>query len=169
MMGVVRNIVLMGVSGCGKSLVGEALAPKLGLKFIEGDEFHTPENRKKMRDGIPLNDEDRLGWLTKLGDLAGTSEHPLIISCSALKRSYRELLCSKGCDLIFVHLHAQREVIKSRIEARKGHFFDPGLLTSQFDTLEPLEPDEQGFQVNVANPEHLVLAEIISRLDDWNL
>ena len=169
MMDPVRKIVLMGVSGCGKSLVGQALALKLGVKFIEGDEFHTSENRKKMGAGIPLNDEDRLGWLTKLGDLASNDEEPLIISCSALKRSYRELLGSKGADLIFIHLHARREVIESRIESRKGHFFDPGLLSSQFDTLEPLQPDEQGFQVNVANSEHLVLAEIISRLDDWKL
>ena len=96
MMDPVRKIVLMGVSGCGKSLVGQALALKLGVKFIEGDEFHTSENRKKMGAGIPLNDEDRLGWLTKLGDLASNDEEPLIISCSALKRSYRELLGSKG-------------------------------------------------------------------------
>ena len=168
-MAEVRIIILMGVSGCGKTLVGEALALKLGLKFIEGDEFHTPENRKKMGAGIPLNDEDRLGWLTKLGDLASTSEHPLIISCSALKKSYRDLLGAKGGNLIFVHLHAPREIIEHRIKARKGHFFDPGLLASQFETLEPLEPEEQGFQVNVANPEHLVLAEIISRLDDWKI
>jgi len=159
----------MGVSGCGKSHVGEALASKLGLKFIEGDEFHPSENRKKMAIGIPLNDEDRLGWLTKLRDLASTSEQQLIISCSALKRSYRDLLGAKGGNLMFVHLHAPREIIEKRIKARKGHFFDPGLLTSQFETLEPLEPDEQGFQVNVANPEHLVLAEIISRLDDWKI
>ena len=166
-MAEVRIIILMGVSGCGKTLVGEALALKLGLKFIEGDEFHTPENRKKMGAGIPLNDEDRFGWLTKLGDLASSSEHPLIISCSALKKNYRELLGSKGVNLLFVHLHAPWEVIERRLKERKGHFFDPGLLTSQFDTLEPLEPDEHGFQVNVSNPEHLVLAEIISRLDDW--
>lgn len=169
MMDPVRKIVLMGVSGCGKSLVGQSLALKLGVKFIEGDEFHTSENKKKMGAGIPLNDEDRLGWLTKLGDLASNDEEPLIISCSALKRSYRDLLGSKGADLIFIHLHARREVIESRIEARKEHFFDPGLLGSQFDTLECLQPDEQGFQVNVANSEHLVLAEIISRLDDWKL
>ena len=169
MKGPVRTVVLMGVSGCGKSLVGQALALKLGVKFIEGDEFHTPENKKKMGAGIALNDGDRWGWLRKLGDLASNNEEPLIISCSALKRSYRELLGSKGADLIFVHLHAHREVIESRIEARKGHFFNPGLLASQFDTLEPLEPDEQGFEVNVANSEHLVLAEIISRLDDWEL
>ena len=169
MEGKVRIIVLMGVSGCGKSLVGEALGAKLDLKFIEGDEFHSSENRKKMGSGIPLNDEDRLGWLTKLGDLANNSEYPLIISCSALKKSYRDILDSHGAQCLFVHLHAPREVIEGRIKARKGHFFDPGLLTSQFETLEPLESEEQGFQVNVVNPEHLVLAEIISRLDDWKI
>jgi carbohydrate kinase (thermoresistant glucokinase family) len=120
-----------------------------------------------MGSGIPLNDEDRMGWLSKLRDLASTSEHPLIISCSALKKNYREFLGSKGGTPLFVHLHAPREVIERRLKDRKGHFFDPGLLTSQFETLEPLESGEQGFQVNVANPEHLVLAEIICRLDDW--
>ena len=162
-----RSIVLMGVSGCGKSFIGEALAREFDVDFVEGDEFHTSENKKKMGSGIPLNDEDRIGWLKILGDLANNSEHPLIISCSALKKSYRELLGSKGTDLFFVHLHAPREVIERRIKSRKGHFFDPGLLTSQLDTLEPLEPGEQGFQVNVVNPGQLVLAEIISRLDDW--
>ena len=165
-MAAVRIIILMGVSGCGKSLLGETLGTKLGLKFIEGDEFHTSVNRKKMGSGIPLNDQDRLSWLTKLGDLASTSTHSLIMSCSALKKSYRHLLGAKGANLIFVHLHAHREVIEQRIKSRKGHFFDPGLLTSQFETLEPLDSEEQGFQVNVANPLHLILAEIISRLDD---
>ena len=167
MEGDIRSIVLMGVSGCGKSLVGEALSRELAVEFVEGDEFHTSENKTKMGSGIPLNDEDRMGWLSKLGDLASTSEHPLIISCSALKKIYRDLLGSKGGNLLFVHLHAPREVIERRLKERKGHFFDPALLTSQFETLEPLESGEQGFQVNVANPEHLVLAEIICRLDDW--
>ena len=167
MEGDIRSIVLMGVSGCGKSLVGEALARELDVEFVEGDEFHTSENKKKMGSGIPLNDEDRMGWLSKLRDLTSTSEHPLIISCSALKKNYREFLGSKGGTPLFVHLHAPREVIERRLKDRKGHFFDPGLLTSQFETLEPLESGEQGFQVNVANPQHLVLAEIISRLDDW--
>ena len=165
----IHSIILMGVSGCGKSFFGEALAEKLDLKFIEGDDFHSSENRKKMGSGIPLNDEDRLGWLTKLGALSNNSEQKLIISCSALKKAYRDILDSKEAQCLFVHLHASREVIERRIKARKGHFFDPGLLTSQFETLEPLVTEEQGFQVNVANPEHLVLAEIISRLDDWKL
>ena len=168
-MGAVRNIVLMGVSGCGKSVVGESLALKLGLRFIEGDQFHSPENKNKMESGIPLNDVDRMGWLNQLGKLASKSDEPLIISCSALKKRYREILCSGGANCLFVHLHAPQDIIEPRIKARKGHFFDPRLLKSQFDTLEPLQTDEPGFEVNVSNSEHLILAEIISRLDDSKL
>ena len=163
----VRSLAIMGVSGCGKSFIGEALARELNMEFVEGDEFHTSENKEKMGAGIPLDDKDRMGWLEKLAELASKSKQPLIISCSALKRSYRELLGSKGADLIFVHLHGPKEVIEPRIKERTGHFFDPGLLTSQYETLEVLGIGEQGFQVNVVAPEHLVLAEIISRLDDW--
>lgn len=169
MVGDIRNIVLMGVSGCGKSLIGESLSLKLGRKFVEGDEFHTPENKNKMGNGIPLNDKDRMSWLTKLGDLANESRQPLIISCSALKKSYRDLLGSKGGNILFVHLHAPREIIETRIKTRKGHFFDPGLLTSQFETLQHLGSGEQGFAVNVDQAKHLVLAEIISRLDDQQI
>ncbi len=166
-MGAVRIIVLMGVSGCGKSLIGKALARDLGFEFVEGDEFHTSENKEKMNRGVPLNDEDRMGWLKELREQISKSEKSKIVSCSALKRSYRVVLSSQQADHLFIHLHGPREVIESRIQARTGHFFDPELLTSQFETLEPLEPEERGFLVNVDQAEHLVLAEIISRLDDW--
>ena len=165
--GAGQSIVLMGVSGCGKSLIGHALARELALPFVEGDEYHGDENKNKMRNGIPLNDEDRLSWLTKLAALLASAESPVILGCSALKRSYREILGSGQGDLLFIHLHGSREVVERRIKARKGHFFNPQLLSSQIEILEALQEDEHGFRVNVADSEHLVLAEIISRLDDW--
>ena len=169
MEGKVRIIVLMGVSGCGKSLIGTSLAKRMGLKFIEGDDYHSAENKEKMAQAIPLHDEDRLSWLEKLRNLFQENRNSLVVSCSALKKSYREVLTSDDTKLIFVHLHTSQEVIEQRLKGRKGHFFNPGLLSSQFEILEPLESGELGFQVNVVHPEHLVLAEIITRLDDYNL
>jgi carbohydrate kinase (thermoresistant glucokinase family) len=159
----------MGVSGCGKSLIGASLAQELGLEFIEGDDYHSAENKEKMAQGIPLNDEDRLSWLVKLRNLLQEASNSLVVSCSALKKSYREVLTSDDTKLIFVHLYTSQEVIEQRLKVRKGHFFNPGLLSSQFEILEPLESCELGFQVNVVDPEHLVLAEIITRLDDYTL
>jgi carbohydrate kinase (thermoresistant glucokinase family) len=167
--GKVRIIVLMGVSGCGKSLIGASLAEKLGLEFIEGDDYHSAENKEKMAQGIRLHDEDRLSWLGKLRNLFQETRIPLVVSCSALKKTYRKFLASDETNQLFVHLHTSKEVIEQRLKARKGHFFNPGLLSSQFEILEPLVSGELGFQVNVVHPEHLVLAEIITRLDDYNL
>ncbi len=167
MEGKVRIIVLMGVSGCGKSLIGTSLAEKLGLEFIEGDDYHSAENKEKMAKGIALNDQDRVSWLQELRKLFQETRTPLVASCSALKKSYRHMIEPDGGILLFVHLDAPQEVIENRIRSRQGHFFDPVLLTSQFETLEKLEDGESGFEVNVAKDEHLVLAEIISRLDDW--
>ncbi len=166
MVGVVRKIVVMGVSGCGKTLIGKALADRLGFAFVEGDDHHSDRNKEKMGHGIPLDDDDRQGWLLRLRDLIGESGGPMVLSCSALKRSYRSLLTSGEHDLIFVHLHGSMELIEKRIRSREGHFFDPDLLASQFDTLEILEPQENGFEVKVDQTEQFILAEICSRLDD---
>lgn len=169
MEGKIRIIVLMGVSGCGKSLIGASLSERLALEFIEGDDYHSAENKEKMAKGIPLQDEDRLSWLEKLRNLFQETPNSLVVSCSALKKSYREVLTSDDTRLIFVHLYTSQEVIEQRLKVRKGHFFNPRLLSSQFEILEPLESGELGFQVNVVDPEHLVLAEIITRLDDYTL
>ena len=164
MVGTDRIIVLMGVSGCGKSLVGKSLSDELGFQFIEGDDFHSLSSKKKMAAGIPLNDEDREGWLCRLRDLFHDSNKPLIASCSSLKKSYRNLLNSKSSGLLFIHLHGSERVIAERLEGRSDHFFNPQLLASQFTTLETLQPDENGFEINIDQAPHLVVAQIISRL-----
>lgn len=150
---VIRHVVVMGVSGCGKTTVGERLAARLGWPFDEGDSFHPADNVAKMSAGIPLDDADRLPWLEILAgriaeaEAAGTSS---VLSCSALKRRYRDLLRTGAPRVRFVHLHGDEAVLSARLAGRRGHFFPPGLLASQFAALEPLQPDEDGVVVDVA-------------------
>ncbi len=131
-------IILMGVSGAGKTTVGQALAQKLQWRFAEGDDLHSAANIAKMHAGIPLTDEDRAPWLQSLRQAitvwlaAGDN---VVLACSALKASYRDLL-RVSPDVRFVYLHASFEVIAKRLAARKGHYMNPDLLRSQFDTLE---------------------------------
>ncbi len=134
-----KVLVVMGVSGTGKSTIGRLLSEALDIPFYDGDDFHPDANVKKMRAGKPLNDEDRQDWLEKLNALA--LEHKskgAIIACSALKQSYRNLL-EKDMDsaIHFIYLEGSFELIKSRLESRKEHFMPLELLQSQFDTLEP--------------------------------
>lgn len=132
-----NSIVVMGVSGCGKSSLAEALAQRLGLPAIEGDSFHPPANRAKMTAGVPLTDADRDGWLDALG--AELQRHPggAVLSCSALKRAYRERLRAAAPGLRFVHLALTREEALRRVAGRgAGHFFPDSLVDSQFATLE---------------------------------
>jgi len=128
--------VVMGVSSCGKTTLGEALAQALGAHFVEGDKLHPPENIKKMSAGQPLNDQDRWPWLAKVGEtLQGT--HGVIASCSSLKKTYRDLIRSAaGRPVYFIHLHGSRELLAARIASRKNHFMPPTLLESQLATLE---------------------------------
>lgn len=133
-------LVIMGVSGAGKTTVGRALAQALDWPFYDGDDFHPPQNIEKMRRGVPLTDADRLPWLEALEALI--RRHLLggqsaVVACSALKRSYRDVLRRAGKEVRFVHLAADYATIRRRLEARRGHFFDPKLLQSQFDDLEP--------------------------------
>ncbi|MBF5060064.1 gluconokinase [Candidatus Neptunochlamydia vexilliferae] len=128
------RIVLIGVSGCGKTAVGKALATKLGIPFYDGDLFHPEANKEKMAHGIPLTDEDRRPFLEALAKLL-KEESSLVLACSALKESYRKAL-RVAPDICFIYLKGSPELIRKRLEARKGHFFDPKLLDSQFEALK---------------------------------
>jgi gluconokinase len=149
-------IVVMGVSGSGKSTVGQDLAKRLGVTYAEADEFHPPENIAKMSAGHPLTDEDRWPWLHAIAEWIGTHEESGgVVTCSALKRPYRDVLRGGG-PVFFLHLDGPREVIAARLTARKGHFMPPALLDSQIADLEPLHPDEPGTVLNIdATPEAL--------------
>ena len=136
------RIVIMGVSGCGKSSVGEGLAARLGLSYRDGDDLHPPANVDKMRVGIPLTDADRWPWLDRVAQVLAT-DAPVIVGCSALRRAYRDRLrAGAGGPVRFIHLAGSREVIAGRMAARTGHYMPTSLLDSQFAALEPPGPDE---------------------------
>ncbi|WP_431240162.1 gluconokinase [Mycolicibacterium aichiense] len=141
--------VVMGVSGSGKSTVGAALAQRLRVPFADADDFHPSANIAKMTAGQALNDDDRYPWLEAIGGwLVG---HPGggVMSCSALKRKYRDQLRQQCPDVKFLHLSGSAEVIARRQASRPGHFMPASLLASQFETLEPLDPDEDGITIDV--------------------
>jgi gluconokinase len=126
----------MGVAGCGKSAVGQEIARRLGLPLIEGDEFHPPPNIEKMRRGLPLQDSDRAGWLQRLGQELQAHPQGAVLTCSALKRSYREALRRAAPGLRFVHLRLSPEQALARVAGRNGHFYPASLVASQFEALE---------------------------------
>lgn len=159
--------VVMGVSGCGKSEIGARLAAALGLPFLEGDSFHPPENVAKMSAGIPLNDEDRAGWLQTLrAQISAARERGegLVLSCSSLKRRYRDLLRSGDPALRFAHLSGERSVIEQRMHARPGHYMPPSLLDSQLRDLEPLQADEAGLRLDLTEPPQQLVDTILQTL-----
>lgn len=132
-------VVLMGVSGSGKTTIGTMLARELGWEFRDGDELHPEANRRKMHAGIPLTDEDRRPWLIAIHDLIARHVRDgthAIVACSALKQSYRDMIVVDPIKVRLVFLNAPRELIAKRLRQRTGHFFDPALLASQFETLE---------------------------------
>ncbi len=137
-------LTIMGVSGCGKTTVGAALARRLRVPFADADDFHPHANVAKMSAGIPLDDADRLPWLHAIGAWQAEHADGGVISCSALRRSYRDVLRAAAPTQFFVHLAGTPEVVFRRVAARPGHFMPAGLVESQFATLEPLRPDENG-------------------------
>lgn len=154
--------IVMGVSGCGKSTIGKLLAAEFEFSFFDGDDYHPEENVKKMSSGIPLNDEDREGWLRSLNKLAKKySDKGAVIACSALKKSYRNsLMKALKNQMEFVYLEGSKEEILSRLEERKGHFMPPGLLDSQLDTLEvPLH----SITVSIKETPTKIVSEIIRK------
>jgi carbohydrate kinase (thermoresistant glucokinase family) len=152
-------IVVMGVSGSGKSVTGSRLAAALGRPFVDADDLHPLANKDKMAHGIPLTDEDRWGWLDTVGQRMNAGE-PIVIACSALKRVYRDRLRAAARDALFVHLHGSRELLAERMGHRVHEFMPLTLLDSQLATLEPLQPDERGVVVDVAPP----LPEVVERI-----
>jgi gluconokinase len=143
-------IVVMGVSGSGKSTVGAALAQRLRMPFADADDFHPPANIAKMTAGEPLDDNDRYPWLEAIGEwLAQHCGDGGVMSCSALKRKYRDQLRHHSRTVEFLHLEGGRDLIERRQASRPGHFMPASLLASQFATLEPLEADERGIVIDV--------------------
>ncbi|MDP1857075.1 MAG: gluconokinase [Gemmatimonadaceae bacterium] len=162
-----RLFVIMGVSGSGKSLIGSDLARALGVEFVEGDDYHPPSNVERMSRGIPLTDEDRQGWLralaSRLGDArdAGTG---MVVACSALKQSYRDILRTRARDVRFVYLMGSQALLAERLAERRGHFMPPSLLTSQFDTLEEPSPDEEAWVCDIREAPQDLIAALVARV-----
>ena len=158
-----QALVIMGVSGSGKSTIGELLSEQLGWPFLDGDSYHPEANVAKMSAGIPLNDDDRRPWLERLHELI--NEHlsqgkSVMIGCSALKESYRKILKGDLENVRFVHLEGSYELILERMMARQ-HFMKPAMLKSQFETLEP---PKDAITVSIAEPPEVVTERIISKL-----
>ncbi len=159
-------IVVMGVSGSGKSTVGAALAASLGIPFADADDLHPEANVERMAAGHPLTDEDRWPWLALVGEaLAAASGTGLVMACSALRRAYRDAIRASAPDAMFVHLDPPRALLEERMRVRTGHYMPASLLESQLATLEQLEPHERGIVVRDGGPAGELVAAIANRLN----
>jgi gluconokinase len=161
-------LVVMGVSGSGKSTIADKLAERLGWTFEDGDRFHPASNVAKMSAGHPLTDEDRWPWLQAIADeidrVCKRGEHT-VIACSALKRAYREILVHGRSDVRIVFLSGNQDLIAGRLAARKGHFMPPGLLDSQFRTLEPPGTNENPVTVSIGASVEAIVDDIVRQLE----
>jgi gluconokinase len=154
----------MGVSGVGKSEIGMRLASTLGITYVEGDDYHTPGNVTKMARGIPLDDVDRREWLQSLRsriEVAKEREQSIVLTCSALKRRYRDFLREADPHLFFIHLFGESDLIASRMRHRRGHFMPPLLLASQFRDLEPPLQDENALSLDIRKTPDQIISEIV--------
>jgi gluconokinase len=156
----------MGVSGCGKTSIGQDLAAALGARFIDGDDLHPAENVAKMARGRPLDDADRKPWLARVAAELAEAEDTTIIGCSALRRRYRDWIrAGAGGPVTFLHLAGSRAVIAARMQAREGHFMPPSLLDSQFAALEPPEVDEAAITVDIDRSPAEIVAALIAGIE----
>jgi gluconokinase len=163
----VVSLVVMGVSGSGKTTVATEVARRLGWEFTEGDDHHPAANVEKMRAGIPLGDDDRWPWLRELAAWIGRHEEEgrsCVLTCSALKRSYRDLLRDGHPSVWFAHVSGPQELIADRVQKRHGHYMPPTLVPSQFATLEPLQDDEPGRVVPATGSPEQVVDELLADL-----
>lgn len=161
------QIIVMGVSGSGKSTIGALIAGALDVPFVDGDALHPQSNIEKMAGGTPLTDDDRWPWLATVGATlaeAGRDGRGMVIACSALRRAYRDAILSNAPAARFVHLSGTREVLASRLEGRSDHFMPPSLLDSQFATLEPLAEDEPGIVVDIDQQVPAIVAEAVDAI-----
>lgn len=159
-------LIAMGVSGAGKTRIGELLAERLQCSFTDGDAFHSEANKKKMHDGIPLTDDDRWPWLRTIRAAIEEKQHAhetAVFTCSSLKRSYRAILRGSDRDVLFVYLKGTFELLHERLASRTGHFFDPSLLQSQLDTLEAPGADE-AIEVSIELTPEQIVDEVMKQL-----
>lgn len=160
------RMVLMGVSGCGKSSVGAALQARTGARYVEGDALHPAANIAKMSAGIPLTDEDRWPWFELVAEALASEPQPVVVGCSSLKRIYRDFIRERaGPGVIFIHLSGSRAVIERRMRERTGHFMPPSLLDSQFATLELPQADERAVTVDIDQSWDGIVDDILKGLE----
>jgi gluconokinase len=160
-------ICVMGVQGSGKSTIGRSLAAALGLRFFDGDDLHSVEAKSKMASGHPLTDEDRLPWLGRIAQViadAASQGEPIVVACSALKRSYRDLMRATAPTLYFAQLEGSQALIAERLSHRNHEYMPPTLLDSQFAALEPLGSDEAGTRVSLTLTPDEIVAEITKEI-----
>ncbi|MEM9550504.1 MAG: gluconokinase, GntK/IdnK-type [Pseudomonadota bacterium] len=160
-----QRFVIMGPAGCGKSTVGAAVAARIGARYVDGDDLHPRANIEKMSRGEPLTDADRAPWLERIGRLLAEAQDSCIVGCSALKRTYRDMIrAGARAPVSFLFLSGSREVLLQRMTTRPGHFMPVSLLDSQLQTLEPPQSDERAITVDIDQPLEQLVDGLVARI-----